>query len=209
MRRHDRRRSGEAIGEIDYDPERPAQRFDGYADRAATERKILRDVFRPGDAWFRTGDLMRRDRRGYFYFVDRIGDTYRWKGENVATSQVAEAIGLHPGVTFTNVYGVEVPGCDGRVGMAALVIEPDFDMDAFAGHVVEVLPDHARPLFLRIRHDVDMTGTFKLRKVDLVADGADPRATADPLFLLDVAQRRYLPLDEALWGRIVAGEIRL
>lgn len=200
---------GEAIGEIVYDPERPGQRFDGYADRTATERKIIHDVFRAGDKWFRTGDLMRRDARGYFYFVDRVGDTYRWKGENIATSQVGETIGVHPGVSFTNVYGVEVPGCDGRVGMAALVIEPGFDMEAFAAHVIDTLPDHARPLFLRIRHDVDMTGTFKLRKVDLVAEGADPSICTDPLFFLDMGARRFVPLDAALWGRIVAGEIRL
>ena len=96
----------------------------GYT-KAVRERKkkILHDVFKKGDAWFRTGDLMRRDDHGYFYFVDRIGDTYRWKGENVATSEVAEALSTVPGIREANVYGVSVPGMDGRAGMAALVVD--------------------------------------------------------------------------------------
>jgi len=200
---------GEAIGQILVDPSKPAQRFDGYADGGATEKKILRDVFEIGDAWFRTGDLMRRDREGYFYFVDRIGDTFRWKGENVATSEVGEAIGTFPGVSIANVYGVEIPGHDGRAGMAALVVADDFDLDRFAGHVVDILPDYARPLFLRIRDGIDMTGTFKLKKTDLVAEGCDPAGVRDPLFLLDAANRRWRPLDTELWQRLIRGEIRL
>lgn len=200
---------GEAIGQILLDPSKPAQRFDGYADRGATEKKILRDVFETGDAWFRTGDLMRRDTEGYFYFVDRIGDTFRWKGENVATSEVGEAIGTFPGISITNVYGVEIPGHDGRAGMAALVVADDFDLDGFARHVVDILPDYARPLFLRIRDGIDMTGTFKLKKNDLVAEGCDPTNTRDPLFLLDAGARRWRPLDEELWQRLARGEIRL
>ena len=94
--------------------------------RPTREKKILRDVFKKGDAWFRTGDLMRRDEHGYFYFVDRIGDTFRWKGENVATSEVAEALAAVPGIKEVNVYGVDVPGADGRAGMAALVVDGDF-----------------------------------------------------------------------------------
>ena len=115
---------GEAIGKI---ANEPGQTFDGYTARPDTEKKILRDVFEKGDAWFRTGDLMQRDEHGYFYFVDRIGDTFRWKGENVATSEVAEALGVVPGIQEANVYGVAVPGEEGRAGMAALVVEPDFD----------------------------------------------------------------------------------
>ena len=121
---------GEAISKILNDPKRPSQRFEGYADPAATERKILRDAFEKGDRWFRTGDLMRKDAAGYYYFVDRIGDTFRWKGENVATSEVSEAITMFPGIKEANVYGVRVPGAEGRVGMAALVAEGEIDIDA-------------------------------------------------------------------------------
>ena len=130
---------GEAISKILNDPKRPSQRFEGYADPAATEKKILRDAFEKGDRWFRTGDLMRKDALGYFYFVDRIGDTFRWKGENVATSEVSEAITAFPGVKEANVYGVRVPGAEGRVGMAALVVEDGLDLDGFGRHVTQQL----------------------------------------------------------------------
>ena len=114
---------GEAISKIMNDPKRPSQRFEGYSDPGDTDRKILRDALAKGDRWFRTGDLMRKDEAGYYYFVDRIGDTFRWKGENVATSEVQEAITAFPGIKEANVYGVSVPGAEGRVGMAALVVE--------------------------------------------------------------------------------------
>ena len=113
--------AGEAIGKI---VDEPGRSFEGYTQETDTRKKILHDVFEKGDAWFRTGDLMRRDEHGYFYFVDRIGDTFRWKGENVATSEVAEALGIIPGILDANVYGVHVPGMDGRAGMAALVRGP-------------------------------------------------------------------------------------
>ena len=114
---------GEVVGEILSDPKKPGNRFEGYTDRDATVRKVLSDVVKPGDRWFRTGDLMRRDALGYFYFVDRIGDTFRWKGENVSTMEVAEALTYYPGVAEATVYGVSVPGAEGRAGMAALVPE--------------------------------------------------------------------------------------
>ena len=119
---------GEAIGEVLKDASNVGSRFEGYTNEEASEKKILRNVFKPGDAWFRTGDLMRKDDRGFFYFVDRIGDTFRWKGENVSTSEVAEAICEFPGVKQANVYGVAIPGADGRAGMAALVAEPELDL---------------------------------------------------------------------------------
>ena len=114
---------GEAIGQLQEDRSNVGSRFEGYTNEEASEAKILRDVFEPGDAWFRTGDLMRRDEHGYFYFVDRIGDTFRWKGENVATSEVAEAICAFPGIKEANVYGVAIPGTDGRAGMATIVAD--------------------------------------------------------------------------------------
>ncbi|MGA2793741.1 MAG: long-chain-acyl-CoA synthetase, partial [Roseiarcus sp.] len=146
---------GEALGEILDDPAKPASRFDGYADAGATKAKILRDVFRKGDAWFRTGDLLRRDASGYYYFIDRIGDAFRWKGENVSTTEVAEAVAAFPGVRQANVYGVCAPGHEGRAGMAALVVEggDDFDLSGLRAHIAERLPAYARPVFLRFRRD--------------------------------------------------------
>lgn len=202
---------GEMIGQIVNDPEKPAARFEGYADKAATEKKILRDVFEKGDAWFRTGDLTRRDADGYFFFVDRIGDTFRWKGENVSTNEVSERLTGFPGLVESTVYGVAVPGQDGRAGMISLIVEKpaEFDLAGFREHVCAQLPDYARPLFVRFRTALDMTGTFKQRKVDLVGDGFDPARIADPLYFHDAAQKRFVPLDAELHRRIVSGELRL
>jgi fatty-acyl-CoA synthase len=200
---------GEMISKIMIDPLRPGQRFDGYADGAATERKILRDAFARGDSWFRTGDLMRRDARGYYFFVDRIGDTFRWKGENVSTSEVAELMTVFAGVSEANVYGVAVSGMEGRAGMAAIVAAPGLDLAALRRHLHERLPPYARPLFLRLRREIETTSTFKQRKVDLVGEGFDPGRTADPLFFDDPRRERYVPLDAALYREIQSGAVRL
>ena len=194
---------GEAIGRIS-----AFGRFEGYTNPEATEKKILRDVFKKGDAYFRTGDLMRMDADDYFYFVDRIGDTFRWKGENVSTSEVAERLSICPGVREANVYGVAVPGQDGRAGMAALVVDESFDSARLAERAARELPAYARPVFLRLLPEIQITGTFKHRKVELVKEGFDPAAVSDPLFFLD-GERGYVPLDTALYDRIVSGEQRV
>lgn len=199
---------GEAIGKIVNDANKPGNRFEGYARREETEKKILRHVFAPNDIWFRTGDLMRKDENGYFYFVDRIGDTFRWKGENVSTLEVAEAINTFPGIQDTNVYGVAVPGHEGRAGMAAIVCQ-DCDLPAFYLHLQASLPDYARPVFLRIRRDLDMTATFKQKKVDLVKQGFDPAEIADPLYFNDPSRHAFIPLDRAVYTSIKAGHTRV
>jgi len=200
---------GEAVGKILKDPSRPGSRFEGYAGAAETEKKILRDVFEKGDAWFRTGDLMRQDESGYFYFIDRVGDTFRWKGENVATSEVSETITAFPGVVQANVYGVTVGKRDGRAGMAALVVEPGFDFAAFRTHLAAHLPEYARPLFLRLLPELDVTPTFKQKKFDLVREGFDPSRISDPLYFSDAESRSFVPLDAALYARIQIGEVRV
>src|SRR6202030_4285039 len=139
-------------------------RFEGYTNAAETEKKILRDVLVEGDAWFRTGDLMTLDESGYFHFVDRVGDTFRWKGENVATSEVNEAILDCPGVRDATTYGVTVPNHDGRAGMAAIVAGDDFDFRTFADHLSQRLPPYAHPLFVRLSTSLDATETFKQNK---------------------------------------------
>jgi fatty-acyl-CoA synthase len=198
--------AGEAIGGIS---KRTGRDFEGYTKASETEKKILHDVFRHGDAWFRTGDLMRRDEHGYFYFVDRTGDTFRWKGENVATSEVTEALSDIPGIREANVYGVAIPGMDGRAGMAALVVGPGFDVAALARQLEGKLPHYARPIFLRLSPAIEVTGTFKQRKVELVQEGFNPSAIADPLYWLNPASGRYEPLDAAHYADIVEDRYRL
>lgn len=200
---------GEAIGLIVNDPEKPGGRFEGYARKEESEKKILRNVFKEGDAWFRTGDLMRKDKNGYFYFVDRIGDTFRWKGENVSTTEVAEAINQFVGVSDANVYGVHVPGHEGRAGMAAIVCQSDCELDKLHRHLQTMLPDYARPLFLRVRKQIDMTTTFKQKKVDLKKQGFDPSQTADPLYFNDTKAGGFVPLDAPLYESLQSGKIRL
>jgi fatty-acyl-CoA synthase len=151
---------------------------------------------------------MRRDERGYFYFVDRVGDTFRWKGENVATSEVSEAICGFPGIKEANVYGVAIPGTDGRAGMATMVTDAGLDLAAFRTHLVERLPDYARPVFLRVRNDLEVTATFKHTKNALVREGYDPVAIGDALYFNDRETQAFVRLDKSLYDGIQSGHIR-
>ena len=196
---------GEAVGAIGQEVR---TNFSGYADKAATEKKVLRGAFALGDAWFRTGDLMKQDEEGYFYFVDRVGDTFRWKGENVSTGEVSERLSEIPGVKEANVYGVEVPGTDGRAGMASLVTGPEFDVAAFQTKSEAMLPAYAQPLFLRLQPAFETTGTFKYRKLDLVKDGFDPDKVKEPLYFKAPGEG-YKAMDAALYGKVVTGEFKL
>lgn len=179
--------------------------FEGYTSAADTEKKILRNVFEAGDAWFNTGDLMKTVDVGFslgqahYQFVDRVGDTFRWKSENVSTNEVGEIINGHPQVDFCNVYGVEIPGANGRAGMAALVLHAnveELDLDSFSDYVNEHLPAYARPVFLRIQRELDTTGTFKLVKGELRKQGYDLDQVSDPLYVLKPRSDRYEPLHE-------------
>jgi fatty-acyl-CoA synthase len=201
--------AGEAIGEISGAAGKHGGRFEGYADPAAAEKKILRDVFAPGDAWYRTGDLMRKDEQGFYYFVDRMGDTFRWKGENVSTGEVTAVVTSYPGVIDAAVYGVAVPGADGRAGMAAVAVRPEFELAGFREHLAARLPDYARPVFLRIVSAIEITGTFKLRKQELSVEGYDRTKISDPLYFDDRARAAYTPLDEALYQRLQSGNMRV
>jgi fatty-acyl-CoA synthase len=200
---------GEAIGRIPTGASQSGDTFEGYTDYRDSEQKILRDVFGRGDAWFRTGDLMRMDAGGFFYFLDRIGDTFRWKGENVATSEVAAAIMAFAGIREANVYGVRVPGTEGAAGMAAIVTDGKLDLAALRAHLARRLPPYARPKFLRVADRIATTSTFKHTKSDFQRDGFDPAATSDPIFFDDAAKNAFVPLDAALYARINAGEARL
>jgi fatty-acyl-CoA synthase len=197
---------GEAIGRLVDDP---GTRFEGYADETASQKKILREVFEPGDSWVRTGDLLRKDEKGFFYFVDRLGDTFRWKGENVATTEVSEAISAFPGIEHATVYGVTIPSTDGRVGMATLVTTQDLDLAALRKHLMGRLPAYARPLFLRIRSSIELTGTFKYSKTDLADQGYDPLPCTDYLYFDSPESQAYVPLDKQLYDLIQVGRVRL
>jgi fatty-acyl-CoA synthase len=198
---------GEAIGRISTDRSPSLARFEGYSDKAASDRKILHNVFAPGDAWYRTGDLMRRDQGGYFYFVDRIGDSYRWKGENVSTTEVEQLVCACPGVVEAVVYGVAVSGMEGRAGMAAIVTNDEFDLAEFRTEIANRLPEYARPVFLRICGAIEVTATFKLQKQRLVRHAYDPAATTDELYVNDRAGEAYVRLDAALYERIRNGAL--
>jgi fatty-acyl-CoA synthase len=194
---------GEAIGRI----AGGNAGFEGYTDAGASDRKILRDVFKRGDAWVRSGDLMRQDAQGFFYFVDRIGDTFRWKGENVSTTEVAAVAACAPGVKGAAVYGVTVPGQSGKCGMAALEVAEGFDAARFHAHCAARLPGYARPVFLRLVDGLSFTDTFKQKKQALAKDGFDPAIVTDAL-MADTGDG-YRPLDGALYARIRTGRIRL
>ncbi len=196
---------GECIGQIGGDAR---SEYTGYVSKTESEKKVLHDVFEKGDRWFATGDLMKTDADGYFYFIDRIGDTYRWKGENVSTNEVAERLLSSAGVKEANVYGVEVPGMEGRAGMAGLVVGPDFDIKTFGEDVARELPSYAQPLFVRVLPSLETTGTFKPRKMDLVADGFDPARFKGPLFFHD-AKKGYVKLTPSVYAKVVAGLVKV
>jgi acyl-CoA synthetase (AMP-forming)/AMP-acid ligase II len=180
--------------------------FVGYADAKATKQKILTDVFEKGDAWFDTGDLLRRDRLWHLHFVDRLGDTFRWKGENVSTQEVAEALNRGPGVRESTVYGVAIPGMEGRAGMVAMVVDREsWDGQRFFEHVATALPGYAQPRFLRLVESLTTTGTFKHKKTDLQEQGFDPAKVGDPLWIRDEAKRRYVELGPDQHAAVLAG----
>ncbi|KAI4816916.1 hypothetical protein KUCAC02_009216 [Chaenocephalus aceratus] len=186
--------------------------FFGYAgSKQLTERKLMRNVFVKGDAYFNTGDLMAEDQEGFISFRDRVGDTFRWKGENVATTEVTETLGLVEFIQEVNVYGVEIKGHEGRAGMAAMIIRPGFSFDGskLFEHVMRDLPAYARPLFIRLQEEMEMTSTFKQHKFQLVQSGFNPSSISDLLYVLDHQQQSYIPLTDCIYHSILAGERKL
>jgi acyl-CoA synthetase (AMP-forming)/AMP-acid ligase II len=185
--------------------------FEGYTSKEATEKKIARDVFAKGDSYFRTGDLIRRDSKGYFYFVDRIGDTFRWKGENISTMEVSEALSAYPGIVDANVYGAEVPGKDGRAGMVALTLEEGATLDPvkFATYCRANLPKYSIPVFIRFLTNVNLTGTFKHQKVEYRTEGCDPAKVKDPMWWYNGATDVFEPYGAEQYDGIKSGRSKL
>ncbi|XP_041088098.1 long-chain fatty acid transport protein 6-like [Polyodon spathula] len=186
--------------------------FLGYAgNKELSEKKLLRNVFVKGDVFFNTGDFMMQDRDDFVYFRDRTGDTFRWKGENVATTEVADILGVLEFLQEVNVYGVSVPGHEGKAGMAAVVLKPEHKLDGrrLYSHLVEHLPAYSWPRFVRVQASLDVTETFKQQKGRLVKEGFSPSAVSEALYFLDESEKTYVPLTKNLFDDIVSGQIRL
>ncbi|XP_017356739.1 long-chain fatty acid transport protein 1 [Cebus imitator] len=199
---------GLLVGQINQQD--PLRRFDGYVSKSATSKKIAHSVFSKGDSVYLSGDVLVMDELGYMYFRDRSGDTFRWRGENVSTTEVEGVLSRLLGQTDVAVYGVAVPGVEGKAGMAAIA-DPQslLDPNAMYQELQKVLAPYARPMFLRLLPQVDTTGTFKIQKTRLQQEGFDPRQTSDRLFFLDLKQGHYLPLNEAVYTRICSGTFSL
>jgi len=192
----------------------PEAIFEGYTDDAATEKKIVRNAFEEGDAWFNSGDLLKEIDVGFslgyphYQFVDRVGDTFRWKSENVSTNEVGEILNGYAQTRICNVYGVSIPGADGRAGMAAMTLNDpaeSLDVDAFSAYVRDNLPGYAQPVFVRIQQDIDVTGTFKMVKGDLKEQAYDLTKVSDPIYVMKPGGHTYERLDEEYAHRLANG----
>jgi len=199
---------GEFIGKIVKN--HPSRGFDGYVDKEATQKKIAHDVMCKGDMWFRSGDLLIMDEFGWMYFVDRMGDTFRWRGENVSTIEVEAVLSTVLQQQDTIVYGVEVPGVEGRCGMACIVAPSGgLDLASFLAAVKKQLPSYATPIFLRLVQHLDLTGTFKLKKIVMQQEGYNPNVIQDQMFFLDAVKGAYRQLDKCLYNDIIEMRCRL
>lgn len=195
---------GEVIGMIIEQDNIAIGRFEGYTDGAATEAKILRNVFNKGDKWMSSGDLMRRDAEDYFYFIDRLGDSFRWKSENVSTTEVSEALSAYPNIASINVYGVEIPEQEGRAGMATIVMSDGISIDGtdLYRFTSERLATYAIPMFLRLSTQEDVTATLKLRKINLQRRSYAHDNPTDTLFVCDHANKCYLAMNDQVLKRL-------
>ncbi|CAB3380352.1 Hypothetical predicted protein [Cloeon dipterum] len=194
--------AGLFVGKIN--KKRPVNAFHGYADKKASEKKILNNVFEHGDTFFNSGDILIMDELGYFYFKDRTGDTFRWKGENVATSEVEAVISNVAQLNDAVVYGVEIPGAEGRAGMASIVgVQGEEELNKLAAGIRSNLPSYARPIFLRVLKELPMTGTFKLKKNDLQKEGYNLDVVKDPIYFLDQKSGQFKLLTPEVYKDIL------
>ena len=180
--------------------------FEGYLDKQASNKKIMTDVFEDGDSWFNSGDLLTRHENNWLSFADRVGDTYRWKSENVSTMEVAAIINKYPEVLDSNVYGVEVQSAEGKARMALMNVSDEFDFDVFSNHIEKNLNAFQLPYFIRIAEVMKTTGTFKHQKEDLKKQGFDPSVIEDKLYFYQ--KGKYVEIDSYLYEKIQSGEQR-
>ena len=186
------------------------RRFDGYTNSESTNKKIMRNVFKKGDSYFNTGDILSMDDEGYLYFNDRAGDTFRWKGENVSTTEVENVIGSILKLTDVIVFGVEIPNAEGRAGMVVILSsDKEVDVSKLATELSPLLPSYAMPLFLRFVDSVDLTGTFKFQKMRYRKEGFNPAATgSDAVYVLNKGNMSYVPFDEEQHQKIMSGMVK-
>ncbi|KAJ8260552.1 hypothetical protein COCON_G00162750 [Conger conger] len=188
----------------------PLRRFDGYVNQSATNKKVANSVFKKGDSAYLSGDVLIMDKYGYMYFKDRTGDTFRWKGENVSTTEVEGTLSRILDMKDVVVYGVEVPGAEGKAGMAAIA-DPTHatDLEKFGRDLEKALPPYARPVFLRFLPEVNKTGTYKFQKTEMRREGFDPRLVSDRLYFLDPSRGQFVKLDQELHSNILSGKQKL
>jgi len=185
-------------------------KYDGYVDLTATSKKMYKDVFEKGDCWWSSGDLLLIDKDGFYYFIDRAGDSFRWKGENVSTTEVCAIVSSCEGIKEANVYGVPVPNYDGKACMASLLVADNIDFSRLYNAFKESLPTYARPYFLRIRREENSkTSTFKFLKTVYAAQGFDPEQMSDDLYFLNKEAETYVPLTSEVFNNIVGNHYRL
>ncbi|CAL4182209.1 unnamed protein product, partial [Meganyctiphanes norvegica] len=186
----------------------PGVRYDGYVNRKAAQKKIIKDVRKKGDSAFTSGDMLYMDELGFLYFQDRIGDTFRWHGENVSTMEVEAYISKIVEGKDTAVFGIKMPGCEGAAGMAVIADPEDsLDIADLLQEIKKVLPPYARPVILRICNKIDLTGTFKIQKVSLKKEGFDISVVSDHMYFLNTQQTKYLPLTADLYQNILQSKV--
>ena len=198
--------TGLLLGEIS--EENP---FVGYTSKEATDSKIVKNVFQEGDAWVNTGDLLRNIGYGHAQFADRTGDTFRWKGENVSTTEVEEVANTLSQISLSTVYGVKMPGGDGRAGMIAIIAKcniDDFDLKWLGDHLQRTLPSYAVPKFVRLNKNIECTSTHKIKKVLLKNEGFDPARVNDSLYVLLPGESEYKSLTAEIYSEILDGKYR-
>jgi acyl-CoA synthetase (AMP-forming)/AMP-acid ligase II len=182
--------------------------FTGYKDKDKTEKKVLHNVFRNNDSYFNTGDMLTLHEDLWVSFADRFGDTFRWKSENVSTLEVESILNSFPAIQVSAVYGVRIPNTEGRAGMAAIKLNPSikFDVDEFSQFVVEVLPGYSIPVFIRFRDELEVTGPYKIKKVNLKREAYDIEIIDDDMLLWESRSKKYIPLTKSACQKIMAGK---
>ena len=198
---------GELIGKI---VEKDLLReFTGYKGLPSqTQNKIMTDVFKRGDKYFRTGDFLKMDEEGYVYFNDRTGDTFRWRGENVSTTEIENTASKIIKNLQVACYGVEIPGAEGRAGMIAIVHQDDIDLAELCRELQERLPTYAVPLFVRVVEKLEYTATEKIIKRKLREEAFDINHIVDPLYFMDPVSKTYIPLTEDIYKKIIDKEYK-
>ncbi|KAI8147280.1 hypothetical protein BJV82DRAFT_700807 [Fennellomyces sp. T-0311] len=198
---------GELVTRLDPDAELP---FTGYyGNEKATNKKILRNVLQKGDMYFRSGDLIILDKDGHYYFGDRLGDTFRWHAENVATTEVGQVVSEYPGIAEANIFGVKVPNHEGRAGMAAIVLQPNTSLDFadFHNYLSKRLPRYAVPIFLRFMPSLNKTQTFKQQKVELRDQGIDLTKVTEQIYWAQ--NKTYVPFGQQEYALVSRGKVKL